>query len=292
MTAEAALERAAVRNRPARRRFRRRYAVAAALLGAWLVIGVLGPLLAPYPPDQTSLTADSVPPFPPSVEHLFGTDQLGRDLLSRTLYGLRTSLLVALAIRLVTMVIGVAVGLAAAEAPGFTGRVLIRTADVFLALPPLLVALTITAVLGPSLVTVTVAVVAIGWPDVARLTYAEARRLLATDFVEASRALGGTRPQIVGRHLLPALTPQLAVAFSVGFPGAIMYEAGLSFFGLGVQPPDASLGTLIASGRSFVTVAPWMLVIPVVVLAVVVVSLNLAGDLLVPPDPRRRLRLL
>jgi peptide/nickel transport system permease protein len=292
VTVEAALERVAVRNRPARRRFRRRYVVAAVLLAAWLVIGVLGPLLAPYPPDETSLTANSVPPFAPSPQHLFGTDQLGRDLLSRSLYGLRTSLMIALAIRLITMVIGIVVGLAAAEAPGFTGRVLIRTADVFLALPPLLVALTITAVLGPSLVTVTVAVVAIGWPDVARLTYAEARRLLATDYVEASRALGAGRLQIVGRHLLPALAPQLAVAFSVGFPGAIMYEAGLSFFGLGVQPPDASLGTLIASGRSFVTLAPWMLVIPVVVLAVVVVSLNIAGDLLVPPDPRRRLRLL
>lgn len=292
MTVEAALERVAVRNRPARRRFRRRYVVAAALLGGWLLIGVLGPLLAPYPPEETSLTANSVPPFPPSPEHLFGTDQLGRDLLSRSLYGLRTSLLVALAIRLITMVIGVVVGLAAAQAPGFTGRVLIRLADVFLALPPLLVALTITAVLGPSLVTVTVAVVAIGWPDVARLTYAEARRLLAADYVEAARALGASRLQVVGRHLLPALAPQLAVAFSVGFPGAIMYEAGLSFFGLGVQPPDASLGTLIASGRSFVTLAPWMLVIPVVVLAVVVVSLNVAGDLLVPPDPRRRLRLL
>lgn len=292
MTVEAALERVAVRNRPARRRFRRRYVVAAVLLTGWLLIGVLGPLLAPYPPDQTALTADSVPPFPPGPQHLFGTDQLGRDLLSRSLYGLRTSLLVALVIRLVTMVIGVVVGLAAAEAPGFSGRVLIRVADVFLALPPLLVALTITAVLGPSLVTVTVAIVAIGWPDVARLVYAEARRLLAADYVEAARAVGATRLQVVGRHLLPALSPQLAVAFSVGFPGAIMYEAGLSFFGLGVQPPDASLGTLIASGRSFVTLAPWMLVIPVVVLAVVVVSLNVAGDLLVPPDPRRRLRLL
>lgn len=292
MTVEAAIERVAVHNRPARRRFRRRYVVAAVLLACWLLIGLLGPLLAPYPPDQTTLTADRVPPFPPGPEHLFGTDQLGRDLLSRTLYGLRTSLLVALAIRLITMVIGIVVGLIAAEAPGFTGRVLIRLADVFLALPPLLVALTITAVLGPSLVTVTVAVVAIGWPDVARLTYAETRRLLAADYIEAARALGATRLQVVGRHLLPALTPQLAVAFSVGFPGAIMYEAGLSFFGLGVQPPDASLGTLIADGRSYVTLAPWMLVIPVVVLALVVVSLNVAGDLLVPPDPRRRLRLL
>jgi peptide/nickel transport system permease protein len=289
---EAALERVAVRNAPRERRFRRRHVVAAVLIVGWLAIGLLGPLLAPYPPDRTALTADSVPPFPPGAEHLFGTDQLGRDLLSRTLYGLRTSLLIALAIRVLTMLLGVVVGLAAAEAPWLGGRFLIRIADVFLALPPLLVALTITAVLGPSLPTVTVAIVAIGWPDVARLTYAEARRLRSTDYVEAARALGGTRLQVVGRHLLPALVPQLAVAFSVGFPGAIMYEAGLSFFGLGVQPPDASLGTLIAAGRSFVTLAPWMLVIPVVVLATVVVSLNVAGDLLVPPDPRRKLRLL
>lgn len=285
---------AAVRAAPQapERRWRRRHVVAAVLVVGWLLIGVLGPFLAPYDPDRTSLTADSVPPFPPGPEHLFGTDQLGRDLLSRLLHGLRTSLLVALAIRLLTMLLGVAVGLAAAEVPPFAGRVLIRVADVFLALPPLLVALTITAVLGPSLPTVTLAVVAIGWPEVARLTYAEARRLRATDYVEAARALGGTRLQVVGRHLLPALAPQLAVAFSVGLPGAIMYEAGLSFFGLGVQPPDASLGTLIAEGRSFVVPAPWMLVVPVAALAVVVVSLNIAGDLLVPPDPRRRLRLL
>lgn len=292
MSVEAALERAAVQDAPRERRFRRRHVVAAVLIVGWLLIGVLGPFLAPYDPDRTSLTADSVPPFPPGPDHLFGTDQLGRDLLSRLLHGLRTSLLIALAIRVLTMVLGVLVGLAAAEVAPFAGRVLIRVADIFLALPPLLVALTITAVLGPSLPTVTVAIVAIGWPDVARLTYAEARRLRATDYVEAARALGGTRLQVVGRHLLPALAPQLAVAFSVGFPGAIMYEAGLSFFGLGVQPPDASLGTLIAEGRSFVTLAPWMLVIPVAALAVVVVSLNIAGDLLVPPDPRRRLRLL
>ena len=285
---------AAVRAAPpaGERRLRRRHVVAAVLVVGWLLIGVLGPFLAPYDPDRTSLTADSVPPFPPGPEHLFGTDRLGRDLLSRLLHGLRTSLLVALAIRLLTMLLGVAVGLAAAEVPPFAGRALIRVADVFLALPPLLVALTITAVLGPSLPTVTLAVVAIGWPEVARLTYAEARRLRATDYVEAARALGGTRLQVVGRHLLPALAPQLAVAFSVGLPGAIMYEAGLSFFGLGVQPPDASLGTLIAEGRSFVVPAPWTLVVPVAALAVVVVSLNIAGDLLVPPDPRRRLRLL
>jgi peptide/nickel transport system permease protein len=261
-----------------RRPGRRTLIWCAVIAGLWFVLGVGAPLLAPYDPTAVNVTPGNVPPFPPGPEHWFGTDQLGRDMLSRVLYGLRTSILIGVGVRTVVMVVGVLIGYLAAFSPGIARTLLLRTTDVMLAFPALLVAMAVTAVLGPSLGTLTLALVIIGWPDVARLVYGEALALRERDYVSAARTFGAGRWHVLRLHVLRPMAVQLGVAWSVGIPGAIMYEAGLSFFGFGVQPPMPSLGSLINDGRGYVYAAPWYLVFPTLTLCLLVVSLNLVGE--------------
>lgn len=252
--------------------------LALGVVGLWVLVGFFGPYLAPYSPTATNVTADAVPPFAPSADHLMGTDQLGRDLLSRILYGLRTSIIVGIVVRSVVMLVGGILGSAGAMLHPLAGGVIMRAADVTLSMPALLVAMAVTAILGPSLPTLVLAIAVTGWPEVARIAYGESLSLREREFVIASRAFGGSSPHIFRRHIVPNMARQLGVAWSIGIPGAIMYEAGLSYFGFGIQPPGASLGTLIAEGQDFVQVAPWMMLFPTMVLGLVVLTFNVAGD--------------
>jgi ABC-type dipeptide/oligopeptide/nickel transport system permease subunit len=271
---------------PERRR-RRRAILAAAVVAFWILLGLLGPLLAPHDPTQIDTSRAVPPPYPPDGEYWWGTDQLGRDIFSRVLVGLRTSVIVGVGVRSLVMVVGVVVGYLAAFSPGWVRSVLLRSIEIMLAFPALLVAMTVTVMLGPSLGTLTLALVIISWPDVARLVYGEALVLRERDFVAASRTFGAGHLHILLRHTLRPMAPQLAVAWSIGIPGAIMYEAGLSYFGFGIQPPTPSLGSLINDGHGYLYAAPWYLVAPTVTLCLLVVSMNLAGEAFAKAVSRR-----
>ena len=218
------------------------------------------------------------PPFPPNPRNLFGTDQLGRDIFARVIFGLRTSLIVGILVRGLSMVAGTMLGLISGYFPKAVDDVIMRITDIMLAFPVILLAMTVTAVLGPGLVTVCVALALVAWPDVARLVRGQVLAIREQTYVEAARSVGAGNWRILLRHVLPNCMGPIIVAFSMGIPGAIMYEAGLSFFGFGIQPPTPSLGSIISDGRGYITVAPWYPGFPGLVLTLLVLSVNLVGD--------------
>ena len=267
--------------------------IAISLIVLFIVVAVLAPLIAPYDPLEIQswrviAGERTYPPFPISTEHWFGTDQLGRDIFSRVIYGLRTSLFVGLVARGLSMLVGVALGLLAGYLGGAIETTIMRATDISLAFPPLLLAMIVTAVLGPSIWTVCAAIVLVGWPDVTRLVRSQVLTIKREVYVEAVKAIGAGNPRIILQHVLPNCLGPILVAFSMGIPGAVMYEAGLSFFGLGVQPPTPSLGSIIADGRGYIMFAPWYSLFPGIVLSLFVLSFNIIGDALIDKlDPSR-----
>lgn len=258
------------------------------------IVGLLAPVIAPKDPTEIEIfrevNGETInPPFAPSVENLFGTDQLGRDIFSRVLYAIRTSLVIGLLVRGGVMIVGVCLGLIAGYLPGVVAKATMRLTDVMLAFPALIIAMAVTAILGPSLSTVIIALVLVGWPDVTRLVYGQTLGIRASDYVVAARALGANNFRIIARHILPNIASPIIVAFSMGIPGAIMYEAGLSFFGFGIQPPMPSLGLIISDGRGYMTVAPWYTIFPGLTLVAIVLAFNFLGEGLIDVlDPRSK----
>ena len=257
------------------------------LVGAGVIlIFVLLAAFAPYlvsDPTQIEMRREQdgktiTPPFPPNARNLFGTDQLGRDIFARVVFGLRTSLIVGILVRGLSMVAGTMLGLISGYFPKAVDDVIMRITDIMLAFPVILLAMTVTAVLGPGLVTVCAALALVAWPDVARLVRGQVLAVREQSYVEAARSVGAGKWRILLRHVLPNCMGPIIVAFSMGIPGAIMYEAGLSFFGFGIQPPTPSLGSIISDGRGYITVAPWYPGFPGLVLTLLVLSVNLVGD--------------
>ena len=257
------------------------------LIGVGVIaVFVLLAALAPFivsDPTQIEMRREQdgetiTPPFPPNPRNLFGTDQLGRDIFARVVFGLRTSLIVGLLVRGLSMVAGTLLGLISGYFPKSVDDVIMRITDIMLAFPVILLAMTVTAVLGPGLVTVCVALALVAWPDVARLVRGQVLAVREQTYVEAARSVGAGNWRILLRHVLPNCMGPIIVAFSMGIPGAIMYEAGLSFFGFGIQPPTPSLGSIISDGRGYITVAPWYPGFPGLVLTLLVLSVNLVGD--------------
>jgi peptide/nickel transport system permease protein len=263
------------RRRALRRLLRNPLAVAGiSVVVVAVVAALLANLVAPYAIDHTDFGAALQPPSP---RHWFGTDELGRDQLSRVLFGLRVSVSVAAMSVALSMVVGVPLGLAA----GFYGLldpVISRLTDTLLSFPFLVLAVGLGAILGPSLTTATVAIGIAGIPAVIRVSRSETLRLRGLDFVAAAVADGASDLVVLRRHILPNALNTLIVQATVAAPGAIIGESVLSFLGLGIRPPAPSLGVMLASAQPLFRDGPWMAVIPGLCIVVVALGLNLLGD--------------
>jgi peptide/nickel transport system permease protein len=259
------------------------------IVTVFVLAAVAAPLIAPYEPNKQNL---SLRLKPPSEEHLLGTDQLGRDVLARLIWGARVSLSVGLAVVMSASVFGTIVGLMAGYVGGLTDDGLMRTTDVFFAFPPLILAMAIAGALGPSLQTAMIAIAAVSWPVYARLVRGQVLSLRKREFVEAAESIGASGFRIIFRHLLPNALSPLLVQASFDMGGAILIAAGLSFIGFGAQPPLAEWGVMISEGRKYVTTHPWLPLFPGLAILVTVAAFNLIGDGLRDAlDPRLRSQL-
>lgn len=247
------------------------------ILGSIVAAAVFAPLAAPYSPTQQNLAADLLPQSP---QHLLGTDKLGRDVLSRILYGSRVSIFVGVTSVAVSLTLGFLIGSIAGYFGGWIDELLMRLVDVLLAFPGILLAIALTAVLGPGLNHVVLALCVIGWTSYARLTRAEILLLRERDFICAARALGGSPARIIVLHMLPNLASPLTIQATFHMAAAILAEGALSFLGLGIQPPTPSWGSMLNEGRQFLLVAPYLTTFPGIALMVTVLGLNLVGDAL------------
>jgi oligopeptide transport system permease protein len=258
---------------------RLRLQVALGILAALVLLAVVGPWLSPW--RVADLDWDH-PAIGPSLQaaHWFGTDTLGRDVLVRVLAGLRVSLAIALIATAVGLIIGVATGALAGSRSGLTDAALMRLVDVGYALPVVLVALLLTVVLGRGMTTLLIAASAVGWLSTARMVRTETRRLAEAPFVLAATVMGVSRLRIVLRHVLPNLMGPVLVHATLTVPSLVVLESFLSFLGLGVQEPAASLGNLLHDGARDMERAPWLLIAPAALLLMVVGSLTVLGEAL------------
>lgn len=258
----------------------------AALLVAMLVSSLLAPLLSVRTYDAIDLPHRLQAT---SREHWLGTDELGRDVWARLLYGGRVSFFVSTVVVTISFVTGAIVGMLAGFRRGWLDEVLMRLADVLLAFPGILLAIALMALLGPSLNNVIIALVSIGWVSYARLARSLTLKLRELDFVYASRSLGASPLRLLLRHIFPNLLPSLVVQATFGFAGMILAESALSFLGLGVQPPDPSWGSMLNDGKNHLLDAPYLTVFPGVAIFLSVLCWNLLGDALRDRlDPRFR----
>ena len=245
-----------------------------AFLLLWIAVALVGPWL-PLTPNAVDLPAILAGPGPGS---LLGSDDLGRPVLDRLLVGARIAFLVGFGVVALSALVGVLVGGISAFAGGWVDLVLVRLIDVFLAFPGILLAIALAGILGPGIDNLIIALSVTGWVGYARLTRAQILTLKERDHVTAARALGVGPGRILFRHLLPLALAPLIVEGTFGIAGVVVAEAGLSFLGLGVQPPQASWGSMIRDGVSYMLVAPHLVIAPGVAIAWVVFSVNLLGD--------------
>ncbi len=266
------------------KRFRRdRLAVAS--LGAILLLGavaIAAPWLAPYDPAQQffdGLTLEGAP-LPPGPRFWLGTDLLGRDLLSRLIFGARTSLMIGVAANTAAVALGAVIGVVAGYLQGPVGFLLMRFTDLMIAFPALLLAIALAAIFAPSLWIVAMVIAMVNWVQVARIVYTQTVGLAARDYIEATRALGAAWPRIVFRHILPHLVPTLLVWGTLGIATTVLLEATLSFLGIGVRPPTPSWGGIIYESQSYFLSAPWLVFFPGAAILLLALSFNLVGDAL------------
>ncbi len=264
-----------------------------AVVGAWVVVAayllaVMAPLLAPYDPSlqgdlvQMRLTG-------PSAAHPLGTDHFARDIFSRMLYGARVSLSIGFIAVAISATLGTLIGAVAGYLGGWVDSVLMRMVDVVISFPRLILLITIIAVFQPSIFLIVVVLGLTQWPGTARLVRGEVLSLREREFVQAAEVLGFSRIRILARHLIPNALVPVIVAATLGIGNTIVLEAGLSFLGLGVQPPTPSWGTMVADGRNFLTRAWWLSTFPGLAIVIVVLAFNLVGDGLRDAlDPRMR----
>ncbi|TMB98299.1 MAG: ABC transporter permease [Chloroflexi bacterium] len=262
-----------------------RVVVGSVVLLVTFVVALLADVLAPYEPNAQILAERLAGP---SLAHPFGQDHLGRDVLSRAIYGARVSLGVGFSSVAITIVIGTIIGVAAGYFGRWTDSVLMRFVDVFISIPVFMLLLTVVAIYGSN-VGLLVAFIGISaFPGAARIVRAEVLSLMPRDFILAARVVGASPLRIMARHLVPNLMPVIIVSATLRVGAAILTEAGLSYFGLGVPPPAPTWGGMVADGRTFLDVAWWVSTFPGLALLVVVIATNLVGDGLRDVfDPRR-----
>ena len=254
-----------------------RWAVPAAFVMAILVCAVAAPLVAPDDP----LTFDILHRFSgPTWQHLLGTDQFGRDLLSRIMYGARASLEVAIGSAVLATVVGVTLGMLGGYVGGFTEVLTVRVVDIIVAFPPIVLALLIVTLFGPGLVTLICVIALVYVPVFARITYGAVLEVRGREYVEAARALGVSAARIMVRTIFPNVTAPIIVQFSLTVSAAILLESGLSFLGLGVVPPTPSWGGMIADARTYMQQDAIMLLWPCLVLVVTILAINSLSDVL------------
>ncbi|HEY0415836.1 MAG TPA: ABC transporter permease [Gaiellaceae bacterium] len=259
--------------------------VLAALL---VLVALFAPLMAPHPEDAGFATHPLETLAAPSWSHPFGTDAVGRDLFSRVLYGTRISLGISAVVILLSLLVGVPLGLAAGYFGGIVDTVLMRVTDIVLAFPALLFSLALAAMLGPSIRNATIAIAATWWPWYARLARGQAASVARRQYVESCRALGLPWPRILFRHVLPnSLTPVIVQA-SLDVGGVILTAAALSFLGLGAQDPTPEWGLMVSQGQEYFTTQWWLVAFPGAAILIAAVAFNLIGDGLRDAfDPRR-----
>jgi ABC-type dipeptide/oligopeptide/nickel transport system permease subunit len=269
------------RRRLLRRRFLRRpvAVVSLVVILLFVAVAVFAPLVATHGPSETDF-APGAQLGPASWQHLFGTDELGRDVFSRIVWGARVSITVGILATLLSIAIAVPIGLLAGYYRGWFDAVVARVTDVLLAFPWLILAIALAAIMGPSLTTTTVALGVAAAPGLIRITRGETLALREADFVPAAVASGAGDSTIVFRHILPNMTSTLLVWATMRIPRAIIAEAALSFLGLGVRPPGASWGVMLSAAQSYLSQAPRLAIYPGLAIVLIALAFNLLGDAL------------
>ena len=240
-----------------------------------LCLALFAEWIAPVDPNLQNLRAAQMPP---SADHLFGTDQLGRDILSRIVYGTRISLVVGISAVALAAVIGVFMGVTSVMVPRWLGDVIMRITDVFLALPAILIALAVAATVGPSLINVIMIIGLVYWAQFARLVRGEALSVREREYVLAAQVIGSPILHIVRRHILPNVYNTVIVTTTLQLASAILLESILSFLGIGIPPPTPSWGSMVADGRPYIAFSWWIVTLPGIAIMLTVFSVNLCGD--------------
>ncbi|RWR48354.1 ABC transporter permease [Sinirhodobacter ferrireducens] len=259
------------------RAFRRNRMAMAGLIFILLLVfcAVFVPWISPHDPYRVALDEQLLPP---STTYWLGTDNFGRDVLTRILYGARISLVVGIVPSLISLLIGTIMGILSGYLGGKTDFVVMRLADMMIAFPSLLLAMVVMYTLGANLLNIFLALALVGWASVARVVRAQTLALREKEFVEAAHANGTSRGRIMFDHIFPNVVPTLIVLFSLSIPEAIMWESSLSFLGVGVQPPAASWGLLVAKGKEYMFQNPSVAISPGVAILLAVLAFNFIGD--------------
>jgi peptide/nickel transport system permease protein len=256
--------------------------VALGSLAALVALAAIAPLVAPYAPDALDLARRRAGP---SAAHWLGTDELGRDLLTRVIFGARVSLAIGLVSAAVSAALGLTVGLVAGYAGRWVDALLMRVTDAMLSVPRLPLLMILAAILDPGVPLLVLLVGAAGWMETARVVRAEVQSLRASDFVAAAHALGASPARVVARHLLPGVLPTAGVATALAVGRAILLESALSFFGVGVQPPAASWGSMLYQAQTAMSTEPWLGIFPGLFVFVTVLCCNVLADALTEATP-------
>ncbi|WP_286975337.1 ABC transporter permease [Acetomicrobium sp. UBA5826] len=249
--------------------------VGTVLVAFFILIAIFAPLIAPYDPIEVDLSQTLLPP---SSEHIFGTDQFGRDIFSRVVYGARIEVGIILLVTVISGTIGLAVGITAGYFGGVIDDVLMRITDVFLSFPNLILAMALSAMLGRGVFNAIIAISLVGWTIIARLARAESMKIKSLPYIEAIRALGASNIRILLLHILPMCMSPVLVQLSLRMGSIILTAAGLGFLGLGAQPPTPEWGAIVSDGRSYLVEQWWISTFPGLFIALVVLGFNLLGD--------------
>ena len=248
----------------------------AVLIVIFALAAIFAPLLTSYGYDE--IVEDTFRLSQPSAKHILGTDEVGRDVFTRLLYGARISLMVGIVPTIISMVIGALLGIIAGFVGGKADAVIMRLADIMLAFPSMLLAMVIMYTLGDGIINIFLALALVNWASVARIVRAETLKLKETEYVEAARSIGVSKWKIMMRHILPNCIPSLIVLFTLNIPSAILSESALGFLGLGIEKPMASWGLMVNTGRQYLYTNPWLSLAPSIAIMLVVLAFNFLGD--------------